>query len=78
LLNAPWFDRFKNYGIRFWDYADIGYQVNEPSQLSNVIDTIIDKPYLFQEARNKAIADLFPYLGRASERAVQVVMQWMK
>jgi hypothetical protein len=73
MLNAPWFDRKSNFGIRFWDYTDIGPQVDEPTQLIPAIQQTIAKPDEFEQARWRMVNDLFPFLGSSADRAVMEI-----
>jgi hypothetical protein len=70
ILNAPWFDKKSNWGIRFWDYTDIGIQVDDPFLLVSAIEETIQHPDTFQQARRRAVDDLFPFLGSSADQAV--------
>lgn len=74
MLNAPWFRSEANWGIRFWDYTDIGIQVNEPVELLPAIDRTIDSPQEYREAREKAVQDLYPFLGHSAQRAAGAIL----
>ena len=78
VLNAPWFRRDVQHGIRFWDYSDIGINVEDPKELSVAIDLTLRKPYFHAEEREKALRDLYPYLGQASRRAANVIVQYLE
>lgn len=78
VLNAPWFRRAVNYGIRFWDYADIGIQVERADALPSIIDmTLAEYETIRIQQRQKAAADLYPYLGSATPRAVSVLLDYL-
>jgi hypothetical protein len=73
VLNAPWFRREVKHGLRFWDYTDIGFNVEEPEELLKAIDTTLRIPELFLHQRRKATRELFPYLGHSAQRAAAVI-----
>jgi hypothetical protein len=75
VLNAPWFRRDVHHGLRFWDYSDVGINVNEPHELKSAIDKTLSDSTLFLPQRKKAIQDLFPYLGHSAERAAAVIRE---
>lgn len=77
ILNAPWFRRETRWGIRFWDYTDIGIQVNEPVELLPAIDRTIDSPDEYRAGRDKAVQDLYPFLGHSAQRAAGAILGFL-
>lgn len=77
VLNAPWFRKNVYHGLRFWDYADIGINVENPMDLKRAIDKTLSDPTLFLPQRKKAVLDLFPYLGHSAIRAANVIRQYL-
>jgi hypothetical protein len=79
VLNAPWFRRDVQHGIRFWDYSDIGINVEQSSELVPAIQKTLTNYYnIHIEERQRAIRTLFPYLGNASARAAQVLEEYLE
>jgi len=78
ILNAPWFDKKSNWGIRFWEYTDIGLQVNEPEYLLSAIEDAVQHPDAFQKERWRTINDLFPFLGESANRAVGEITNFLQ
>jgi hypothetical protein len=77
LLNAPQFRKYVHFGLRFWDYTDIGPQVEGPDELTWAIELMLKSPELYAEARARAVADLYPYLGHSAARAVDVLTRFV-
>jgi hypothetical protein len=78
ILNAPWFRRSVHWGIRFWDYSDVGVVVDRPEDLFPAIDgTISGYESIFVDARRRAVNDLYPYAGTSAQRAVEVLERWL-
>lgn len=67
LLNSPAYRKNIDLGIRFWKYADVGEQVDDPEQLFFAIIRALSKPGERLVERSVAIAALFPYLGYSAE-----------
>jgi len=76
ILNAPWFRRGVHTGIRFWEYTDVGPMVNEPEELLGAITAMLSDPGKMQQERERAVADLYPYLGESAKRAATVIQEF--
>ena len=79
VLNAPWFRRDIQHGIRFWDYSDIGINVEKPEELMPTIEnTLSNYIHVHLQQRSLATHDLFPFLGHSAERASEVIQEYLK
>lgn len=76
ILNAPWFRRNINYGIRFWDYTDIGFQVEKPEELLERIKVALIHD-LHKEARDKTVSELYPHLGYSAKRTAGTIAEFI-
>lgn len=75
VLNAPGYRRHVHHGGRFWDWADIGPQVNAASELVDVVDqALLEKPDQI-DRRRRIVADVYPHLGHATSRAVDALQE---
>lgn len=77
LLNAPWFRKDVHHGIRFWDYSDIGRNVDHPAELIGAIESVLANPSINMERRKKMIRDLYPFLGVSAEIAANRITDFM-
>jgi len=78
ILNAPEFRRGLHLGIRFWEYTDIGPMVDQPEELLGaILDQLSGSGEHYAQAREQAVADLYPYLGQASARAANVIEEFV-
>lgn len=79
VLNAPWFRRGVHWGIRFWDYSDVGINVEHPDELVGAIDrTLQEYGPVCAAARRRAAKDLYPYAGYAAVRAAEVLVSYLE
>jgi hypothetical protein len=78
ILNAPAFRRTVNLGIRFWEYSDVGPQVNQPSELLPAILMTLQDPAEHAGQRRKAVEDLYPHVGSASTRAAEAIQDFLQ
>jgi len=70
ILNAPWFRRDVKWGIRFWEYADVGPQVERAEDLPDVIaEQLCGGSDAFAAARKRAVRALYPHAGSSAARA---------
>jgi len=80
ILNAPEFRKHKQWGVRFWDYTDIGPQVDDPADLLEAIQSQVraakggEDPYA--KARRKAVRELYPHRGRSAKRAARAIEEF--
>ena len=74
-LNAPWYRKNVNYGMRFWEFADAGVQVDDPADLSFAIaEALLDGQ---RSRRREVVPEIYAYTdGRASERAARAIEEW--
>lgn len=76
VLNAPWYRRDVQHGLRFWEYANVGVQVDEPDDLLAVIRMALIDPPTHQRNRKRAVAACYAYIdGHATERAVNAILE---
>lgn len=74
IMNAPWFRKDVHFGIRFWDYSNVGPQVEEAEELIPTIGRVCEDADEWKAAREKAVADLYPFLGCSAARAAGALM----
>jgi hypothetical protein len=70
ILNAPWYRRDVEHGLLFWEYRDVGVQVDHPRDLPQAIKTALADTEKQKARRREIIADVYgPCDGHAAERA---------
>lgn len=79
VLNAPWYRRLVDHGVRFWQFANVGLQVDQPSRLVSTIEQAL-RPSVDREIRRKrrnatealiAVRD-----GSSTSRAAAAIRTW--
>jgi hypothetical protein len=73
ILNAPHFRRNVNFGLRFWEYTNVGEQVERPNELLPAIERTFSNLDARKMERRDTIDALFPFLGRSAELAAQLL-----
>lgn len=70
VLNAPWYRRHVQHGLRFWDYADIGVQCDRADDLCDAVDLALTGEPAGVCDRDEALDAVWTYCdGSAGERA---------
>lgn len=76
VLNAPWYRRNVEHGLRFWEYANVGVNCNDSDDLIPAIEKTIEDTPEQQELRHKAVQAVYKYTdGKATERAIAAIME---
>lgn len=74
VVNSPVYRRDVAHGLRFWEYADVGEQVDSPDQLESAVRELRDQPGKHALRATEICQALFPYRdGRSAERAAQAI-----
>jgi CDP-glycerol glycerophosphotransferase (TagB/SpsB family) len=73
VLNAPWYRTEIKHGLRFWEGSDVGPNVWIPQQLNAAVNLALEDPPEIRERRERIAADVFPYIGTASQRAADCI-----
>ncbi len=75
VLNAPWYRRDIDHGLRFWDYPP-GLQCDHSGDLPGMIaEALADHPAA-QAIRARAVAAAYAYTdGHAAERAAEAIQE---
>ena len=76
VLNAPWYRKEINTGIRFWDFIP-GIQVDNPEDLDGAIKRTLDNPNEFKETREVIAKELYPHHRQAAQRAATTIENYI-
>jgi len=76
VMNAPWFRKDVHHGLRFWDYSDVGKNVNNPKQLVQAIEEAIQDPNKYRKQREQAVQDLYPHLGNSARVFAKAIVEF--
>jgi hypothetical protein len=71
-LNAPWYRKDVNHGIRFWDYLP-GPTVDKPADVLPLVRQILKDPTLYEDQRKAVVEALYPHLGQSSKVAAKEI-----
>lgn len=76
VLNAPWFRRRVEHGLRFWEAAGIGVNAEGPHDLIRAIErAVADEPEI-RAARKAALDVVYDPRTGGAQRAAEVLVDW--
>lgn len=76
LLNAPWFRRDVELGLRFWAAADVGRQVDDPTQLVSTVGAALTSGD-HESEREAALELVYASRSGAAKRAAAAIVDWL-
>jgi len=77
VLNAPWYRRDVEHGLRFWSSIP-GVQVDDPDGLESAVLGELELPNLHDELRQRVTGEVYAYAdARCASRAVHAVEDWL-
>jgi hypothetical protein len=74
VMNAPWYSRSARHGLRFWDAASVGLQVDDPARLVEMVRAALRDTREMQTRRNRALAHVYPFRSGGAERAADAIV----
>jgi len=77
VLNAPFYRRNVHHGLRFWEAADVGIQVDRADALLPAVAHALGDPPERRAAREAALAIVYGYRSGAAQRAAQAISAWL-
>jgi hypothetical protein len=77
VLNPPWYRRDVDFGLRFWEAATVGIQVDEPADLGDAIAAALSDPAPQRAAREAALALTYAHRSGAARRGAQAIAAWL-
>lgn len=73
-MNAPWYRRDVDHGIRFWDYIP-GPQVDNRLDLLPTIRETLNNPHAYTKQREDAVSHVYPHRGEATKKTVNRIIK---
>jgi hypothetical protein len=79
VLNAPWFRRKVEHGLRFWSHADVGPMAAGPHDVGDAIEAAIADATEVTSRRREIVRDVYMACdGKAAKRAASAVKEIAK
>lgn len=76
LLNGPTYRKNVRHGLRFWDAATVGIQVDEPAGLLAGVERALEDRQRDRVAREAALDIVYTYRTGAAQRAADAILDW--
>ena len=76
VLNQPMYRKDVHHGLRFWDAANVGVQVDSPGNLVKAVALALQDGPQQQLAREQALDMVYAYRSGGAQRAASVLEAW--
>lgn len=73
VLDAPWYRREVEHGLRFWEHADVGVRISEPDDLEAAVLVAAADPDEQAQRRRSIAAAVFPLVAGSAARAARAI-----
>lgn len=77
VLNGRQYRRNVHHGLRFWDAASVGIQVDDPALLGDAIEEALRDEPDTRAAREAALSIVYAHRSGGAARAVRVITKWL-
>lgn len=77
VLNSKHYRRDVNHGLRFWDAATVGVQVDKPEDLIDAIEYALSDPPEQQAAREAALSRVYGVRTNGAASAATAISEWL-
>lgn len=78
VLNSRWYRRHIHHGLRFWDAATVGVQVDRAADLPDAIAYALTDPPEQRRARETALKVVYRHRHGAAQRAAAAITEWLQ
>lgn len=78
VLNAAAYRPHVNHGLRFWDEANVGVQVDDPADMADaIVEALRDRPAQRRQ-REASVRRVYAHRGDAARRAARAITSWLR
>lgn len=77
LLNARWWGRGPELGLRFWEASHVGPNVDHPEDLVRIVERALEDGEQLRQQREHALSLVYAHRTGAAQRAAAAIADWL-